>query len=275
MFPSGWYMVAVSSGLAPGASRVDRALGTEFTVTRGRDGSLTVRDAVGRLRQAHEVNDMVLVWEGDGAPDFTIDPCEELGDRKWTDIRWGRSPVYRTSVVAVQRDVVDNDHFGPVHHLDQAETRAHPRGPFLDTVSQGIINLSRLGGPQLLGHIRLTGRLHGIGLLTYRTTITLGIRLRSLVLSAPTPVDADHVQFHVGVAVRRIFPGASELMRASVLASVLNDIRNDAVLWEAPAGAGESAARLPEQARMFEMFDTWLTQHLPGAVGSGEGAAPP
>ncbi len=218
---------------------------------------------------------MVLVWEGDGSSDFTIDRCEELGDRRWTDIRWGRSPVYRTSVVAVQRDVVDNDHFGPVHHLDQAETRAHPRGPFLDTVSQGIINLSRLGGPPLLGHIRLMGRLHGIGLLTYRTTITLGIRLRSLVLSAPTPIDADHVQFHVGVAVRRIFPGASELMRAAVLASVLNDIRNDAVLWEAPAGAGESAPRLPEQARMFEIFDTWLTQHLPGAAGLGEGAAPP
>jgi hypothetical protein len=64
-------------------------------------------------------------------------------------------------------------------------------------------------------------------------------------------------------------------MRASVLASVLNDIRKDAVLWEAPAAAGDSAARLPEQTRMFAMFDTWLTQHLPGAAPSGEGAAPP
>ena len=45
----------------------------------------------------------------------------------------------------VQRDVIDNGHFGPVHCLDSAETRAARDGRYLDTVSQGILNIRRLG----------------------------------------------------------------------------------------------------------------------------------
>ena len=266
MIPNSWYMVMPGSALAAGATHTERALGTEFPIARDGAGAVTVRDARGARRHVHEVNDMVLVWEGDTEPAFVIAPCPELADARWTSVRWGRSPVYRTSVVNVQRDVVDNGHFGPVHCLDAAETRASRDGRHFDTVSQGILNLRRLGGPPLLGHIRLDGRLHGLGLLTYRTVITLGVQLRSLVLSAPTPVDDDHVCFHLGIATARIFPGASEIMRRAVLASVLHDIRRDAVHWESAHGRFPGPdVEEPEQARLFAMFDSWLAQHLPAA----------
>jgi hypothetical protein len=262
MIPDGWYMVLPSSALRSGQTHTEQALCTQLTITRQANGAVSVTDATGATRQVLEVNDMITVWEGDGKPGFAIEACAELSDRAWTGVRWGRSPVYQTSVVNVQRDVVDNDHFAPVHHLEGAETTAQPAGPYLDTVSQGIMNLRRLGGPPMLCHIRLTGRLHGVGLLTYRTTITLGTQLCSLVLSAPTPIDAHTVRFHVGISVKRLFPVASEVMRYAVLASVLKDISRDAQHWETPVGRlGEDRARAAEQVRMFGVFDRWLEQH--------------
>ena len=129
MVPKSWYMVLPSSALRPGQSQKERVLCTELTLARAAGGALDVRDATGAVRRVLEVNDMIMVWEGDGEPDFTIAPCAELSDYAWTGVSWGRSPIYKTSVVNVQRDVVDNDHFAPVHHLAGAETTAQPEGP--------------------------------------------------------------------------------------------------------------------------------------------------
>ncbi len=259
--PESWYMAAPSGQVARGATVREAMLGTEVTLTRGADGVVAARDARGRARAVCEVSDMVLVWEGRGEPTFAVAPFAEHGDPAWTGFRWTRSRTYATPVQNVQRDVIDNDHFAPVHHLDRAETRAAFAGPFVDTVSQGIMNLARIGGPPLKCHIRLDGRLHGVGLLTYRTTITLGIQIRGLLVTAPTPVDERRVRFHIGALTDRWkIPGVAALVRRGVVASVVADTERDAMHWESPAGRYEAAAPDPENPVHFARFERWLAQ---------------
>ena len=270
--PDGWYMALPGSSLRAAAPARVRMLGTELTVERSAAGSAVARDAAGRPRLAREVNDMVVVWHGDAEPTFDVAPCPELESGRWTSVLWGASRVYATAVQNVQRDVVDNAHFEPVHHLSGAETRVDPRGPYLDTTSQGIMNMRRLGGPPMLAHIRLDGRLHGLGLLTYRTTITLGVQIRSLVLSAPTPIDDRHVRMQLGIATPRLpVPGAAAVLRKAIHLSVLADYERDAVHWESARARFAGGVVDDEASRLLGTFDRWLEQFAGrsgGAVAS-------
>ncbi len=261
-------MATPAGRLGLGATMREPMLGTEITLTRGADGRVEARDARGRLRTVAEVSDMVLVWEGAADPTYEVAPFAELGDPAWTDFRWARSRRYATPVQNVQRDVVDNDHFAPVHHLDRAETRASFDGCFVDTTSHGIMNLARIGGPPLRCHIRLDGRLHGVGILTYRTTITIGIQIHGLLVTAPTPVDADHVRFHVGALTRRWkIPGIATLVRRGVVASVIADTARDAMHWESPSGRYEAASPDPDGPALAARFDRWMEQFSGSPAG--------
>jgi hypothetical protein len=261
MFPRSWYMVCASAEVKRGPLAVS-ALGTTLTVRRDARGQVEVVGAGGQPRLAREVNQMVLVWEGSGEPDFEVPSLET--DPAWTPISWTRSRVIRTTVEQVQQDAVDNAHLGPVHRLEGAETRAEQRGPWLDTVSQGVMNLSRLGGPPLLCHIRLDGRLHGLGLLAYRTTITLGLQIRSLSLTAPMPIDANHLVFHVGAATLRPLPGTGRLLRRAIMQSVVHDVEQDAVRWEAGPRYLPSPASPQPGDELFSLYEAWLGRYLPG-----------
>jgi hypothetical protein len=165
--------------------------------------------------------------------------------------------------------VVDNDHFAPVHHLDGPETRARVEGPFVHTVSQGIMNLARIGGPPLRCHIRLAGTLHGVGILTYRTTITIGLQIHGLLVTAPTPVDGARVRFHVGAMTGRWrIPGIATLVRRGVVASVIEDTERDASFWESPAGRYLSPTPDPEWPARLASFERWLAQFVPTSAAA-------
>lgn len=272
--PESWYMAAPSEDLVLGVERREAMLGTEITLARGADGRVQARDAAGRARAVSEVNGMVLVWEGAGDPRWELDAFAEYGDARWTDFKWARSRIYTVPVQSVQRDVVDNDHFAPVHHLDGPETRARFEGHSVHTVSQGIMNLARIGGPPLRCHIRLAGTLHGVGILTYRTTITIGIQIHGLLVTAPTPVDASRVRFRIGAMTGRWrIPGVAALVRRGVVASVIEDTERDATYWESPEGRYLSPTPDPEWPERRTSFERWLSQFLPAAEASSSATA--
>lgn len=272
--PESWYMVAPSGRVERGGALREALLGTELTLTRRADGRVDARDAAGRARAVAEVNGMVLVWEGAGDPTWEVAPFAEYGDPAWTDLRWARSRTYAAPVQTVQRDVVDNDHFAPVHHLDGPETRARFEGHHVHTVSQGIMNLARIGGPPLRCHIRLAGTLHGVGLLTYRTTITIGLQIHGLLVTAPTPVDSARVRFYVGAMTGRWrIPGVAALVRRGVVASVLDDTERDAAYWESPAGRYLSPTPDPEWPERRAAFERWLAQFAPAAAAAATATA--
>lgn len=273
--PSSWYVVHEAPALKKGQTVTERLLGTELTISRSRDGAVQVRDSSGRRRASCEVSEMVMVWEGAGEPTFGIEPIAELGDPSWSGMLWSRSRIFDAPITHIQKDVVDNDHFEQVHHLDLADTRIEYDGPVLKTISQGIMNLRRIGGPPLRCHIRLDGKLHGMGLLTYRTTITLGLQLHGVLVSAPTPVDATHTRMFMGVLAKRwVVPGVASLICRGVRDSVLVDYENDARYWESPARRYVSEAPSPSNAVNLVQFDRWLAGFMSPAHATAAGLAP-
>ncbi len=259
LFPTGWYVVELASSLAAGEGRKLPRLGGQVEVARARDGSVAVVDDAGRELVARERADMILAWSGEGEPWFEIERFPELARPDWSPIAWHRSRPIRTSVENAMRDVADNGHFEPVHGLHGAETRIEPDGRFLDVQTQGILDTSRWGAPPLKGHIRLDGRLHGPGLLTYRTTITLGIQIRNLVFSAATPIDAERIQMFAGVSIRRL-PWISRLVQRRMVAGLAEDYERDAGYWET-SGRFPQPQAAPEQDEAMDRYDAWLAQY--------------
>jgi hypothetical protein len=265
MFPNGWYVIHAGDGLIPGTRKRAQLLCTELEIAREVDGAVTVTDADGRVLAVHQIAGAVLVWHGAGAPAWRVGPFPELDGRRWTPVHWLPSGEVHTTVENAQRDVLDNAHFGPVHGLREADTRAHRYGHALDTVSQGIVSLRRIGGPPLLAHLRLNGRLHGPGVLVYRTTLTIGFQIRNLVFSAVTPAtEEDRCVFFAGVAVRRLpLPFVNQMMVRTTAKGLLLDYEADAAYWAAgrvrPAEAGPVTE---EDRRLAELYDDWLAQYL-------------
>jgi phenylpropionate dioxygenase-like ring-hydroxylating dioxygenase large terminal subunit len=264
MFPHGWYVVHAGPQLEPGTTRTADLLDRTLTITREQSGGVIVTDATGHHLPVHETAGAVFAWWGPDSPDWQVGPFPELNDtRRWTPVHWLRSGVVRTTVENAQRDVVDNAHFEPVHGLRHASTTARPAGRYLDTVSQGIITLRRIGGPPLLAHLYLDGQLHGPGLLVYRTTITIGIQVHNLVFSAVTPVDGENSVFFAGVAVRKLpIPGVNGLVNRAAAKGILADYEADARFWASGRQRSPDAGEPTEdELRMFAMYEGWLAQY--------------
>jgi phenylpropionate dioxygenase-like ring-hydroxylating dioxygenase large terminal subunit len=266
MIPRGWYVVCTSADLERAGPRSANLFGTTLHLQRNASGEPAIRDEDGEL-PAYEIAGAVFAWYGGHPPDWRPGPFPELADRRWTQVHWLPSEPVRTTVQNAQRDVVDNAHFGPVHGLRNADTRAWDAGHAFDTVSQGIITLRRIGGPPLLAHLSLDGRLHGPGLLVYRTTVTIGFQISNLVFSAVTPIDDERCVFFAGVSVRKLpLPGVNRFVVKSAARSLLLDYESDAAYWSGgrvrDAAAGEPT---DDERRMDKLFHEWLAQYLPAA----------
>lgn len=270
-WPAGWYVVHDGNGLGPGHPVAVEALGGRLLLERRSGGGVRVRTGSGAELPVDGLGGAVAVWSGAEPPPYRLGPFPELGERRWSGVRWAATGVVRTTVANAQRDVVDNAHFEPVHGLRNPETRAADRGHAFDTVSQGVISLRRIGGPPLLAHLRLDGRLHGPGLLAYRTTITAGIQIHNLLFSAVTPIDAERSRFFAGIAVRRLrVPVLDRLILRSAIAGLLQDYDRDAAYWAAgrprPPEAGPETE---EEQAMGERFERWLDRCPAGVPAAG------
>jgi hypothetical protein len=233
-----------------------------MSASRRADGRVHVVDE--RSRRAlltHDVNGMVMVWHGPGEAEFEIASIPEISARDWRPLRWGKPRPFATTVTNVMRDVVDNHHFGPVHGLIRPRTEASERGPFLDFASEGLIDTSRLAGPRLLAHLRIEGRLHGMGLLVYHMTMTMGLQFRYVTLSAATPIDTHRVRIHLAVAMRRAPLGpVTALVESRAFHDYVVNFERDRVHWESPAGRLEPAVPLAEEVELLGRYDRWAAR---------------
>jgi phenylpropionate dioxygenase-like ring-hydroxylating dioxygenase large terminal subunit len=266
MIPNGWYMICPSNALAPGRRITERALGTSLQLERDPEGRIAVRDADGRERLGRQANEMILVWEGDLPPAFSIDAFPELSDAQWTSVKWTRSRTFATTVENIQRDIVDNFHLDPVHHIENPETRASADGYFLNAVSQGFVNLWRFGAPPGFAHLRFEGRLHGPGLLMYHSRITFWLKVEALVFNALMPIDEGHVCIHGGVMVRKSFlPGMAAFVQWRAMGSLLDDYERDSANWESREGRLAAPALTTEDEALFALYERWIHQFRPAA----------
>jgi hypothetical protein len=260
VFPTAWYPLLPASMLAPNTTERLTWLGTEHVVARDAHGGVTVRDPSGRSLHTTEVNDLILAWAGPGEPFYAVDAVPELGRSDWTAVSWRKMRPFQTSIENVMRDVVDNAHFGPVHKLLRADTRAWREGAHLRTRSRGLIQTDRFGGPRLHANLLLEGRVHGPGLLTYQGLLTMGIQLPHVLLSAALPLDADHVQMWLGVSVRRIpVPGLSRPLVGRFLDGLEEDYLADAEFWESPQGRMSPTPSDAGDAALYAVFDEWFS----------------
>lgn len=259
MFPTSWYPLLPASTLGRGESEEVRWLGAVHRVSRSTDGRARVQAPDGRDLPVQEVNDVVFAWSGADEPDFHIGAVPELARPDWTAVRWRKLRPFRTTIDNVMRDVVDNAHFGPVHQLAHADTRAWLDGAHLRTRSRGIIRTDRFGGPRLHANLLLEGRVHGLGLLTYQGLLTIGVQLPHVLLSAAMPLDAEHVQMWVGVSVKRVpLPGANGFLLGRFLDGLEEDYLADAEFWESPEGRMAPTPSDALDAELYGVFDAWI-----------------
>lgn len=259
MFPHSWYPLLPASQLAPGEGRNLDRLGTTLRAERAADGTVSIIARSGAPVPACEVNDLVFAWHGPAEPSFAVEPLPQIGADGWTPVDWRQLRPFETSITNVMRDVVDNAHFEPVHKLAEADTRAWIDGHHLCTRSQGIVDTSRFGGPRFRGHLLLDGRVHGMGLLTYNGTFTMGVQLPHVLLSAAVPLDDGRVQMWVGVTVKRTpVPGLSRFLRGRFLRGLIEDYLADAEYWESPAGRLQPEPSDDLEAELYAVFDRWL-----------------
>ena len=264
MVPSAWYPVLPSSQLTAGSSTTLAFAGGELALSRNADGALHSQLPADRVV---ERNGLIFVWHGDEAPEFEVEVLPEIGDRGWTSVKWKAMRPFETTIENVMRDVVDNAHFGPVHKMAEADTRAWQDGHHLITRSQGIVDLRRFGGPPLRGHLRLDGRVHGPGLLTYHSVLTLGVQTQTILLSAAYPIDENTVQMWVGVTIpRRRVPGLQRLILSRYLTALERDYLADAEFWESEQGRMAPTPSDAIEEELYEVFDGWFEAFQPIAA---------
>jgi hypothetical protein len=240
-------------------------LARSMTASRSQVGAIrVVDDQSGRAQRVRETNQMVFVWHGSDEPEFEIAPIAELNAPNWRPLRWRKLRPFATTLENVKRDVVDDHHFGPVHGVHDAHTRASIQGPFFDTVTEGLIDTSRFAGPRLLAHLRLDGRLHGLGLLVYHMTVTMGIQLRFVTLSTATPIDAAHTRMYIALCMQRAPLGPlAGLVEPLVFKNFALNFEHDRIHWETPKGRFDPDVRLPAEAELLEVFERWAAGFSP------------
>jgi len=266
VIPSAWYPLIPSSHLPAGSSAELELAGKPLLLARSESGEVRGGQGTHAIR---ERNGLVFVWHGDGEPTFDVEELEEVTSPDWTPVRWMKLRTFETTIENVMRDVVDNAHFGPVHKLQDADTRAWQEGLHLITRSQGIVDLRRFGGPPLRGHLRLDGRVHGPGLLTYRSLVTVGIQMRQILLSAAAPLDDNRVQIWIGVTVPTPpVPGLTRLIVSNYLRALQIDYLADAEFWESEEGRMPAKPADEIEAGLYAVFDRWMSGFEGDAVAA-------
>lgn len=266
MLPTAWYPLLPAASLTAGSQETLQRLGSTWTARKSHDGEYSVLE--GQQARPHRVvNDLLFAWSGSEEPSYEVTQLQEVGSTEYTAVLWKKLRPFATTIENVMRDVVDNAHFEPVHRLYEADTRAWQDGSHLRTRSQGIIDASRFGGPRLRGHLLMNGRVHGPGLLTYQATLTMGIQLSHILLSAAVPVDEEHVQMYVGVSLRKIpLPGVNRFLLRRFLLGLEADYLADAEYWESDAGRMQPEPSDAVEEELYKVFDAWFSEFAPAQV---------
>jgi nitrite reductase/ring-hydroxylating ferredoxin subunit len=193
----------------------------------------------------HEVNGIVFVWyDSEGLPPTWTPPC--LSMRGWTGIH-RRTFVLRDHPQETVENGVDIGHFAVVHGYSDVEVEKDiaVEGPVFRTgyaATRPMPFLGRLGA-KVRFHFELSAYGLGYSLVNVRVP-RFGVESRLFILATPT--EADRINLHLALRVRRINPGKqfhpllgfmpgrllSDAIASAIHSSLVHDAQQDFVIWE-------------------------------------------
>jgi hypothetical protein len=227
----GWYMVAYSDELGPGASLSLRRFGRALTLTRGADGQPRLTDDGDQVDGAWTVREaagVVCAWYPDGAaPAFDLPAVPEWGDPAWAGAWWKLRHVVRSHPQEMRENAIDWPHFRVVHGGSDGpeERRAEFVGPRMRFSILGVP--ARPGGPPTFS---VTSDVVGLGLGVTR----LQVGFDAINLTALTPLDDGTTEMHSAFLLRAdalADPTAAARLRAMVEAHA-RGVEQDIPIWE-------------------------------------------
>ena len=114
-FPEGWYKIALSRALRPGATQARHYFGRTVELSRATSGILTAHIA-GAAMPCCESGGIVMVWYGPDRPTFAAPDYHTYGDPSRV---WRRySEVVPSSLWDIAENPFDYAHLSTVHHLN-------------------------------------------------------------------------------------------------------------------------------------------------------------
>ena len=226
-YPVGWFALGFSDELPDGARRT--AFGRPFVCRRDDDDTPRIVERFGRRElPAKEQDDVVFVWHHpeDAPPGFDFPRIAGYGTPEWT--KWITRPIdVRTQPREVIENIVDQAHFGPVHHADLtrfevtfAEQGPHTVTQITEATGKGVhggvdtfVNRATYYGPGVL-----ISEMHGMA--------------HTVMLASHYPIDEQNVHFSLGLTFewKTAFP--VEKHRQFYAATLIDGFLEDVKIWE-------------------------------------------
>jgi len=228
-FPVGWYAVAESNDIGRGKHASPQYFGQKLRLYRDKAGAVhATSPAILRRWSLHEQSGLIFAWyhpEG-------LEPQWELPAlplEGWTGYRV-RSLTVRSHPQETSENSVDIGHFVQLHGFRDAWYEKD-----LDTREHLLMGSYGIGYPLPAGRsfvAKFDVEVHGLGFSLVKIRVpSVGVRIHTLILS--TPVDDEHVQVRMGVAVRHWgAPGLSHLIREMASLRLRYEVAQDAPIWE-------------------------------------------
>jgi hypothetical protein len=224
--PFGWFQVACSDELAPGAALPLRYFGRDLVALRGASGRAAVLDALRRAWPCAERNGLVLAWyhPASAAPLWEIPTVPEHDAPGWTPYRRERMRVATCNQEIIE-NVADRAHFRFVHGtVDVPQTLFEMDGPRLRAKQ-----VTRLRTPRGDVEGGIESIYHGLGFGTVRFT---GI-CEALMLIALTPIEVEQLDVRFSFTLDAASGAHPERgVGRAIIADILKQFAEDIPIWE-------------------------------------------
>lgn len=227
-YPAGWYRIARATDVRPYRQHEFVACGRRLVISRDGAGRLALHDGQDALPIV-ERNHLLFGWldEAGQAPRSIVPHVPEHHSRAWTRpfaLRWR----IRIHIQEIAENALDLSHFATVH--------TYLGAPRLDRFE--------LDGPrfaiELAAERHLFGRrvptqtqitYHGLGVVVAYIQTPV---VRLAVLLTTTPVDAEHVELCMEVAIEKSNSRLRDLaLRAWMPREISREFERDIPVWEA------------------------------------------
>lgn len=225
-FPTGWYRIDIGSGEI-------LAFGHELKLETQHDGSMNLYDTSHRFRSypvLRKNGDIYAFYdEKEQAPYYEIPDVPELNHPHWQrpfHLSWKHTRVH---IQEVAENALDLSHFRTVHTYKDIPTlsRFHTFGHQFNVVMH-----SRRKVLGMLTETTMDITYHGMGITVADVSATHGINLK--VLLTTTPVDQEHVDINMSIAIKKSAnPLKNLLLRCILPSDIKTEFGRDIPVWEA------------------------------------------
>ena len=203
-FPRGWFVLGHQREFLPNATKAIYAFNRKISVTRDRNGEITVETGDSHPWPVLEINKMVLIWHDieKQEPDFYPNKIEACYSEEWSDYSMA-SFLVKNNCRELIDNMADKGHFGPVH---QAPFEGFWNEAKDHTYTQEMTANSPILGGDLFSQATYEGPAY---MTTYMSAVQDGNTVESRLLVSHLPLTMTSFQINFGVMVKKV-PGMSK-----------------------------------------------------------------